>query len=1279
MTKLTQIATFVVRKLWTLFAIVVVVFAILMSLVRYSLPYINDQKHHIENYAKNTYGVDLYISEIDAQWNSSGPQLVLKSVELPQSNSSPIDLSISNINVEIDFWDSLIARQFISRSFNLDGLKLTVDVPRIESSERSFPILEALEGLFLEQLKLFSVTDSSLSIVTENTNEHIDIEYLLWQNKGNRHQGQGRLQISEIANNSAFFVLDLYTQDEAINGTLYANAKAMDISPWLNELGSFKTPMTEGRGNFELWGTIEDHRLVRVNGAFQPSQFIWQDTQDGSETGVVVQSGEFVLQPNNSAWVFNLQDLQLDLLGTSILTDLSGSYSYKDGLTVNVDTPMQIGALVEFASVLYSPENSQINQFNPVSMLDELSVVFNGNQTSAFAKFSGLGWDAQAKVPGISGLSSTVAYRDNTLAINVFSEQANLVSTNLFDEDIPLQALNIPVLIQFESSTFELIVDGFSVELPDFTLNAGARYDHSNGLLSAHASIDDFATAKIAQYLPTKAMGQGVVSFLKRAFNENGKVTQTSALWQGKLKGFPFSENQGVFQANVGIEQTDFIFSPEWPELEKVDIELDFVNNDLYLSANKAMLMGVELLDVQGHIPNLLTASDINLNAAANTTGAKLKELMLNSSLSANLGRLLDTQVIVERELSANINLDVPFNRPDKSTANGRVILNGNTINLEALQLSLNDVQGELLFTNEHVTFKDTQANLWGQTISFDYNSQQTENGYVIDALVDASWDTSEFVSLIGPRFSEFASGSMDWNAVINATLQGNEFEYSASVYSSLLNSQSLLPEPFNTVNGEKLPLFIKSKGNNQASNISVSLAQSVQFDGIFPHKEKQFSRAHLALGDTEYMGLGLGFSVSANLPAIELLPWYNLVSTIVASSDASKDQIFPTPARLFVETDELIVAGQSFIEVDLIAKRQADRWLVDINSDESKASVTLFNDLLTRGIDIDIDFLRLESLTQTQAVDSLDIDPQSLPPINLYCRQCSLLGNELGEVVLETTPNDDGMSIDNLRFNGTHGGLRADGQWYRRSGDHFTLLSGSLDSSDFGGLLKDFQFDSGIRDSEADIDFTLTWQKSPLDFSFANLNGELDWELTDGYLTELSDKGSRIFTLLSLESLIRKLSLDFRDVFAKGFFYNQMEGSVQITQGKADTRDTAIDGGAGEMTIYGYTDLVSRELNYNVGFTPKVTGNLPVLVYFMVNPPTALAALALDQVLTSTKVISNVNYSITGTLDKPILLETGRQSTDVALPARNNIQDTDQSFIPPTIEDALEVEVNDS
>lgn len=276
-----------------------------------------------------------------------------------------------------------------------------------------------------------------------------------------------------------------------------------------------------------------------------------------------------------------------------------------------------------------------------------------------------------------------------------------------------------------------------------------------------------------------------------------------------------------------------------------------------------------------------------------------------------------------------------------------------------------------------------------------------------------------------------------------------------------------------------------------------------------------------------------------------------------------------------------------------------------------------------------------------------------STPPINFSCQRCRLFNNDLGKVDFSLSRAASGMRIDNFRLNNTHGLLYAQGDWFVNQGQSSTRITGEFSSSDFGALLKGFQFNSGIKDSSATAKFDLSWQQAPHQFNFASLTGNMDWRLSDGYLTEITDKGSRIFSILSLDSLVRKLKLDFRDVFAKGFFYDKMSGSFQIANGIVDTRDTVVDGGAGEITMLGFADLNSQQLNYQISFAPKVTSSLPVIVAWMVNPATALAALAIDQVLTSAKVISNIKFSLTGSFDEPVIEELQRDSKDIALPAK--------------------------
>ena len=1278
MNKFTNIATFIVRKLWSLFAITLVVFAILVSAVRYSLPYLNDQKHHIEEFVLAEYGVQLYIGNIDAKWQGSGPQLVLQDVSLPQSDASPIELGINDIYVHIEFWESLLNRQLVSKSFNLDGLDLRVNVQQIEASDNDFPIVEALEGLFLEQLKVFSVTDSTVSIITQGTSESVNIESLSWLNKGSRHQGQGRLQIAELANNSALFVIDLYTIEEAINGTIYAKAEALDISPWFNEFTQLQSQLKEGRGNFEVWGEIKDRQLMQITGSIKPSEFVWQ--QGEAEFSSAIDGGIFAFVPYESDWIFNLNALKLRVLGSTVTTEIKGKISADQQVTLSLDKPTDLTPFIEFASRLNPSSSQTLLDIAPNAMLTSLDLLVSPQRKlSLSANLGNISWLSHQKIPGANQLSAQFDWHDDILLLLISGEQISLSSQNIFDENLVIDNLSLPIKAIYQDDSWEISADSIAINSADLRIDSGFRYQPLNNELSAFASISSLTNVALKRYLPSKIIGEKASEFLDRAFNENGRVESATVLWQGELSTFPFYQNEGVFLANMSLKASDFVFSSQWPKITDMDIELNFVNNDLLMNASKGTLDSIALSNVKARIPILSKSRDLIIEADVSASGTQVSRLMQKSSLADSLGKLLSQDVIIDKQLQANLSLYVPLDSPEDTSASGRVTLDNNSVLLSNLDLKLESVTGELRFTDDTVKFSNMSAMLFQQPVKIDYNSAISDEGYRLDAIMEGNWDADKTAELIAKPLTKELQGTINWNGVLNATIQKDTFDYAATIYSSLEDTSSTLPFPFTSEANQSLPLRIVSRGNNQASNLSVSLGDDVQFDGILPHKEKQFSRAHLALGKTDFIGLGLGLSISANLPEIEVLPWYQTIDAVIKSSTTKKTPLFPQPSRLFIETDKLLLAQQPFNDVDMVVKNESGNWLLDLNADETKANITFYQEWLERGIKVDADFLRIEEFAKSEQQSDRDFEPQVLPPISFTCRQCDILSNKLGEVKVETFPNDDGMRIDKIYFNGEHGMFDADGQWYKRNGDHYTFINGDLESNDFGAFLKDFNFDSGIKDSEADIDFAITWKNSPMDFKFAELDGELQWNLSDGYLTELSDKGSRIFTLLSLESLVRKLSLDFRDVFAKGFFYDNMEGTVQITQGKADTRDTTIDGGAGEMTIYGYTDLDSRALNYNVSFTPKVTGNLPVLIYFMVNPPTAIAALALDQVLTSTKVISNVNYSITGTLDDPILTETGRDSTEVELPARRDIQPTEEPFIPPTVDDTINIEVNDS
>ena len=138
---------------------------------------------------------------------------------------------------------------------------------------------------------------------------------------------------------------------------------------------------------------------------------------------------------------------------------------------------------------------------------------------------------------------------------------------------------------------------------------------------------------------------------------------------------------------------------------------------------------------------------------------------------------------------------------------------------------------------------------------------------------------------------------------------------------------------------------------------------------------------------------------------------------------------------------------------------------------------------------------------------------------------------------------------------------------------------------------------------------------------------------------------------MLSLQSLVRKLTLDFRDIFSDGMFYSNITGDYQLSQGLLTTNNTEMKGTAGDLFMTGHTNLVTGELAYDMSYKPNLTSSLPVLAWIAtsLNPVTFLAGVAIDQVVRS-QVISEFKFELTGTVDNPDFKEVDRKSKSISL-----------------------------
>ena len=1304
MTNFSSVAAYLLKKFWLLLAVLLVLFALVLSAARYALPHIEHNKHLLENYINEQYGVNLSIQSVHAVWQRNGPSIVLNSVSLAKNDASPVALDIRQIYVELDFWESLRHQLISSTRFELRGLKLDIDADRLSGGDKNnFPVVNALERLFLEQLQSFSLEDGVVSVTHLNETNSFDIESLSWNNHEERHQGLGQLKVADLAANSASFIIDITGTREDFDGVFYAKAEELDISPWVSDLIKTKRPLAQSRANFEVWTNFSQSEVTSVQAELSESLLEWGSGRAKTVTGI--RGGSLQALPNDEnrqgGWNVRVDQLVLNSSNETLTTDLIGSISANGDALINTVKPVQINPfLLLLPLFMDDTSEEEIRGLNPKGELATLQIQWHNGQPSLAAKVLDLQWDKTDKVPGLSSLDADFFWYKNNGAIYLESADSLLSANGVIKKDVNINLFKSQFYIypeQIDSEDKQWVVKGSDMLLNSdaVTLHPQFKLNTSTGFMSLYVDVSPLALNEVSSLFPSSLMGTNTDKYLTRAFTGEGEIANARVLWHGRTSDFPFDDNTGIFQAYVDIEQGDFLFAPDWPALNNLDLSLYFVNNALVMESPSATLAGMKISDMSAAIPSFSPDARLIIYANGTGTGDALTALMMDSSLKKSLGKVLNEDVQIGGPLTADIKLDIPFKGKDV-VASGTAHLSNNPVFVATTNMLFDKASGEVSFVNGDIDASGLQAQFLKQPVNLSLSGRQSDT-YDLNVELGGRWHVHPLANYVNTDLTEYIDGESDWNTTVQLSLSNSGFNYTANLTADLTATQSVLPAPFDTPAGSSLPLLITSKGDSKASNVEASLGDNIRFDGVLPHKEMQFSRAHLALGESDIANIGTGFSISANLAQADVQEWFTTInmllsgkgkdtSTAVAktnaqssiqSNESKKANLFGTPSRIFAKADKLNFAGHSIKDAQLSATERNKDWILDLASPQARATIRINSDLDEQGIEINADYFSLEKPVEAGGTTKADsesgvelatnsampneegespynIDPNTLPPIYFYCQSCGVHGIDLGEITLDIAKEENGLAIRQLLVKSDETNVTATGYWKHMGGEIQSALNGTLTSPDVGQMLKEYGVESGIKDSSANVAFDITWPNAPMDFGFEQLNGNVEWSLSDGYLTELSDKGSRIFTLFSLNSLVRKLSLDFRDVFAKGFFYDDMGGTLSIVDGKAYTDDTEIDGGAGEIEITGFTDLNTGGLNYNVSFAPNVTGNLPFLVYFLATPPTALAALAIDQVLTSAKVISNVNYRVTGTIKDPKFDEVERNSKDISLPAQN-------------------------
>jgi uncharacterized protein YhdP len=262
---------------------------------------------------------------------------------------------------------------------------------------------------------------------------------------------------------------------------------------------------------------------------------------------------------------------------------------------------------------------------------------------------------------------------------------------------------------------------------------------------------------------------------------------------------------------------------------------------------------------------------------------------------------------------------------------------------------------------------------------------------------------------------------------------------------------------------------------------------------------------------------------------------------------------------------------------------------------------------------------------TEVEQVESLlDATASTVPALDIVVGDFELRGKKLGRLEVEAVNRESAADggrewrLSRLAFTTPEARFAATGSWARRR----AAMDFRLEVSNSGALLDRLGTPGALRAGKGELRGQVAWMGSPLAIDYPSLAGQVNVAMDAGQFLKADPGAVRLLGVLSLQSLPRRLALDFRDVFQEGFAFDSITGDVTIERGVARTNNLRMRGVQAAVLMEGQADVARETQDLRVVVVPEINAGTASLAWAAINPAvglgTFLAQLLLRRPLTA-------------------------------------------------------------
>ncbi len=773
-----------------------------------------------------------------------------------------------------------------------------------------------------------------------------------------------------------------------------------------------------------------------------------------------------------------------------------------------------------------------------------------------------------------------------------------------------------------------------------------------------------------------------------------GRVIDGGFIYRGSLRKEDTQDR--TVQLYLNVEGGTLDYHPEWPKLTDIRGMVEVDNADVRVNASSAKMYE---MDVTGAYVTTTTLEEggiwLTIDAKAAGESSDAIRLVNESALQKTVGDVFK-QWQLKGKASADVSLGLPLadaNRPSEIEV--AVQLSETDVTIPEYRLQFSELNGPFNYSSEKGVYSEgLTAKLYNKPFEIGVGQDQEQSVLVdfsgrVDMLDVLDWSQQAALS--------FAHGETDMTAQVKVNKNGGSL---FTVSSNLLGVDIGLPEPYTKSANDardywlKLPLGgekpLLQMGMLDIAQLQLRLHQGQVESGLIMLDEKKNTRHEE--GFLVVTGAVNNFILDEWQ---QVLTQYNEANqALIKASETDADPATTEASEvLSIKVRDLLVENfsgfdQQYQNSMVGLQRWQDAWWLKVSNDVMAGELFIADDTNAPLI------AKLQRLKLPESSVSDDLSTsnfESLKDLNLdFSAQQLFLGDDLyGSLSFELRSQQDG-----LVFNQISGDLRgilidknnpATLEWLQTDNGEESRLYGQFAFADLGDVLEKWNYERMIESQEGNISLDLTWPGAPNQWSLVTSSGPLYLKVEEGRFLKASETASgtlKVVGIVNFTNIIRRLQLDFSDIYESGISYDRIEGEMILEDARLNiVEDLTVEAPSSRFSLRGNADLEAKELDMELIATLPVANNLPWIAALAGGLPTAAGVYVASKIFEDQfDRLSSAVYSIDGDWNDPQLkfekvFDSGNKSKP-ATPVDVNDQPAVETKLEPEPEPEPEPEL---